>query len=119
MIRVTSRGPHQSSIVGPSKNLLGFFDSFAVVLANEAPVPYKVFLTSDEIDPVILHRFCPRPPGWQRAYAQTADVDTGLYSGQPPNIRRTPGISVTGQARGRSVRWPGSSGTLQPQQRAS
>jgi hypothetical protein len=47
---------------GTFENLLGFFDSFVVVLANEAPVPNKMFLTSDEIGPVILHAFCPRPP---------------------------------------------------------
>ena len=47
---------------GAFENLLGFFDSFAVVLANEAPEPNKMFLTSDEIGPVILHAFCPRRP---------------------------------------------------------
>jgi hypothetical protein len=44
---------------GAFENLLGFFDSFAVVLANEAPVPNKTFLTSDEIGPVILHGAAP------------------------------------------------------------
>ena len=37
------------------EKLLGFFDSFAVVWANKAPVPNKMLLTSDEICPVILH----------------------------------------------------------------
>jgi hypothetical protein len=38
---------------GTFEKLLGFFDSFAVVLANEASIPNKMFLTSDEIGPVI------------------------------------------------------------------
>jgi hypothetical protein len=38
---------------GAFEKLFGFFDSFAVVLANEAPVPNKMFLTSDEIGSVI------------------------------------------------------------------
>jgi hypothetical protein len=29
-------------------------------LANEAPVPNKMFLTCDEIGPVILHAACPK-----------------------------------------------------------
>ena len=45
---------------GAFEKLLGFFDSFAVVLANEAPVPNKMFLTCDEIGPVILHAACPK-----------------------------------------------------------
>src|SRR5712671_5433739 len=43
---------------GAFEKLLGFFDSFAVVLANEAPVP-NMFLTSDETGPVILHGAAP------------------------------------------------------------
>src|SRR3979411_1496089 len=70
---------------GTFENLLGFFDSFAVVLANEAPVPNKMFRTSDEIGPVILHAACPRCPRWQSA------TPKGPYSGQPPNIRGTAG----------------------------
>jgi hypothetical protein len=31
-------------------------------LANEASVPDKMFLGSDEMGPVILHAFCPRRP---------------------------------------------------------
>ncbi len=70
---------------GTFEKLLGFFDSFAVVLANEAPVPNKMFLTSDEIGAVILHAVVSKVPRMATGYAQTADVDTGLYSGQPPN----------------------------------
>ena len=43
---------------GAFEKLLGFFDSFVVVLANEAPVP-NMFLTSDETGPVILHGAAP------------------------------------------------------------
>jgi hypothetical protein len=38
---------------GTFENLLGFFDSFAVVFANEAPVPDEMKLRPDEIGPVI------------------------------------------------------------------
>ena len=38
---------------GTFKNLLGLFDSFAVVFANEDPVPEKMNRRSDEIGPVI------------------------------------------------------------------
>jgi hypothetical protein len=40
---------------GALAKLLGFFDSFAVVSANEDPVPNKMVLASDGIGPVILH----------------------------------------------------------------
>jgi hypothetical protein len=36
-------------------------------LANEARVPNKKFLASDEIDPVILHGVCPGCPRRQKA----------------------------------------------------
>ena len=42
------------------EKLLGFFDSFVIVFANEAPVPNKMGLGSDEIGPVILHVVCPK-----------------------------------------------------------
>jgi hypothetical protein len=45
---------------GALENLLGFFDSFAVVFANEAPVPNKMVLGTDKIGPVILHVVCPK-----------------------------------------------------------
>ena len=49
---------------GALEKLLGFFDGFAVVLANEAPVPNKMLRTSDEIGPVILHAVVSEvPPG--------------------------------------------------------
>ena len=38
---------------GTFKNLLGLFDSFAVVFANEDPVPDKMNRRPDEIGPVI------------------------------------------------------------------
>jgi hypothetical protein len=47
---------------GTFEKPLGLFDSFAVVLANEAPVSNKMFLRSDEIGPVIWHALCPRMP---------------------------------------------------------
>jgi hypothetical protein len=62
---------------GALEKLLGFFDSFVVVLANEASVPNKMFLTSDEIGPVVYHALYPRFR-MATGYAQTADVDTGL-----------------------------------------
>jgi hypothetical protein len=39
---------------GALEKILGFFDSFAVVSANEDPVPNKMVLGTDEIGPVIL-----------------------------------------------------------------
>jgi hypothetical protein len=51
---------------GALEKLLGFFDSFAVVLANEAPIPNKMVLGTDEIGPVILHVVV-RMVGWQKA----------------------------------------------------
>jgi hypothetical protein len=39
------------------ENLVGFFDSFAVVCANKEPVPDKTNLGPDEIGPVIQHAF--------------------------------------------------------------
>jgi hypothetical protein len=47
---------------GALEKLLGFFDSFAVVSANEDPVPNKMVLASDGIGPVILHVVVPN--GW-------------------------------------------------------
>ena len=44
---------------GAFEKLLGFFDSFAVVFANEEPVPDKMNLGSDEIGPVMLHGAAP------------------------------------------------------------
>ena len=44
---------------GTLENLLGFFDSFAVIFANEEPVPDKMNLGSDEIGPVMLHGAAP------------------------------------------------------------
>jgi len=38
---------------GTFKNLLGLFDSFAVVFANEDPVPDEMNRRPDEIGPVI------------------------------------------------------------------
>jgi len=37
---------------GALEKLLGFFDGFAVVFANEASVPDKMILRPDEIGPV-------------------------------------------------------------------
>ena len=44
---------------GTFENLVGFFDSFAVVLANKAPVSDKMNRGPDEIGPVILHGAAP------------------------------------------------------------
>ena len=44
---------------GTLENLLGFFDSFAVIFANEEPVPDKMNLGSDEIGSVIWHSAAP------------------------------------------------------------
>ena len=63
---------------GTFENLVGFFDSFAVVFANEEPVPDKTNLGPDEIGPVIQHALFPRRPPMAKRYAQTVDVDTGL-----------------------------------------
>jgi hypothetical protein len=40
---------------GTFEYLLGLFDSFAVVLANEPSIPDKMNLRPDEIGPVIYH----------------------------------------------------------------
>jgi hypothetical protein len=61
---------------GTLEKPLGLLDSFAVVSANESPVPNKrIILESDEIGPVIWHALCPKAAA--KSYAQTVDVDTG------------------------------------------
>ena len=45
---------------GTFEYCLGLFDSFAVVLANEASIPDKMNLRPDEISPVICHALRPK-----------------------------------------------------------
>jgi hypothetical protein len=54
---------------GGLEKLLGFFDSFAVVSANEDPVPSKMVLASDGIGPVILHVVVPNGLEVKKSYA--------------------------------------------------
>jgi hypothetical protein len=61
---------------GAFEKLLGFFDSFVVVFANEAPVPNKMGLGSDEIGPVILHVVCPKGSDGKKLRLN-GRVDTG------------------------------------------
>jgi hypothetical protein len=45
---------------GTFEYLLGLFDSFAVVLANEPSIPEKMNLRPDEIGPIICHALRPK-----------------------------------------------------------
>jgi hypothetical protein len=61
---------------GTFENFLGFFDSFGVVFASEAPVPNKI-LSSDEIGAVIRHPLSPKDPVPDaEGYVQLVDVGT-------------------------------------------
>ena len=66
---------------GTLENLLGFFDSFAAIFANEEPVPDKMNLGSDKNMPGHLACVLPRrPPMRKKVRSLVSDTPMELPS---------------------------------------